>query len=165
MIAPFQIFVGDSQCEIKNRAIGVTPLEKDLRAAIEVSPSRELDKRGLATGVEFERRVVLYDDLGLSFCYNKEDGKVVWLMADFNKADWRRTAESDLAYNFEGRIRIGDYTVNRTIRWRTFDETVETSLRDISVHAAPCNSGMISSVTIGFPKNEEGEQAVHGNTH
>lgn len=162
MTATFQILVDDGQCEIEHRAIGVTPLEEDLRAAIEAGPSRELDKHGEVAGVHFERRIVLYDDLGLSFCYAKDDGKVIWLTADLNRADWRRRAEGDLASSFEGQIRIGRYTLNRTIRWSTFEETVETSLKDISIHAAPCESGMISGITIGFPRNE-GAQGVDPN--
>jgi len=159
MTSPLHILADDGRCEIGGRSIGVTPVEADVRTAIGAESSRELDKHGEFNRVKFERRSVLYDDLGICFCYTKRDGKVIWLMADLNRADWRRNSESDLESCFEGQIRIGPYTVNRSIRWSTFDETVETSLRDISIHAAPCDSGMISGITIGFPQNE-GEQVV-----
>lgn len=162
MTAPLHILVDDGRCEIGGRSIGVTPLEGDLRAAIGTDPSHELNKHGEFDGVQFERRSVHYDDLGVSFCYNKRDGRVIWLMADLNRADWRRNSESDLESCFEGQIRIGHYTVNRSIQWSTFDETVETSLRDITIHATSCDSGMISGITIGFLKNE-GEQVSGGN--
>ena len=155
MTAKIHIFVDNSRCEINGKSVGVTPLENDLRAAIPTEPTREIDKRGEVDGIPFDRKSVLYDDLGLSFCYNVGDSKVVWLMADFNRADWRQATEEDLGSNFEGVILIGRHTVNRTIRWSTYDDTVDATLQDISIQAASCDSGMLSGITIGFPKNEE----------
>jgi len=151
------ILVKARRVDVAGRNVGKLPTLAALEDALDSSATRKLQKIGEFAGVPFDRTKSLFDDHGLSAISECDSGKLLALIATFNRRD--RCAEmrkEEPQTLFFGSIRLGEFTLAPHISYSAYERLVDIPFDCPSVHVCPGDRGDIATVSIGFEETPWG---------
>jgi hypothetical protein len=112
---------------------------EEVRSAAKVTPERDLR---------------ICDSKGLSWLVDLRQGTVLWLIVQLSPLRYRKLSEADAAGHFQGKIRIGKYTIIGAFSFATGETIRKAAFPGMRIRLVP-DGNHIGSLIVAFVMNEK----------